>query len=154
MNFLPGRPSQPGLCLKASHHHFSNTELRTRPRNVCAQARKDTLLLDIRLPMIIRAHNDRDLLEMDVNTLVSLVSAKPLVLRISAEDGEQELGQIVQSEDRTLRIVPLEGSPLESIDPGPYTDRGAAMAAISAHLRGMCLHARPSPANVPTAQEA
>jgi hypothetical protein len=92
--------------------------------------------------------------EMDVNTLVSLVSPKPVVLRISAEEGNQELGQIVQGEDRTLRIVPHAGSPLESIDPGPYSDRGAAMAAISAHLKGMCLHARPSPANLPPASEA
>jgi hypothetical protein len=99
-------------------------------------------------------HNDRDPLEMDMNTLVSLASAKPLVLRISDEDGEQELGQIVQGEDRTLRIVPLSGSPLESIDPGPYSDRGAAMAAISAHLKGMCLHARPSLANLPPSSEA
>jgi hypothetical protein len=34
--------------------------------------------------------------------------------------------------------------PLEGIDAGPYADRGAAMAAISAHLQGTCLHARSS----------
>ena len=88
-------------------------------------------------------------MEVDVDTLVALVTAKPLVLRISAEHGAQELGQIVQFEDRKLKIAPVAGSPLEGIDPGPYADRGAAMAAISAHLQGTCLHARPGATDLP-----
>ena len=89
---------------------------------------------------------DQDLMEVDVNTLVALVAAKPIVLRISTEDGAQELGRIAQTDDRKLRISPVAGSPLEGIDPGPYADRGTAMAAISAYLQGTCLHARPNAA--------
>jgi hypothetical protein len=51
-----------------------------------------------------------------MDTLVALVTAKPLVLRIGAEDGAQELGQIVRGDDRKLRISPVAGSPLEGID--------------------------------------
>jgi hypothetical protein len=89
-----------------------------------------------------------------VNTLVSLVSSKPLVLRIGAEDRNQELGQIVQTDDRKLRIVPAEGSPLEGVDAGPYADRGAAMVAISAYLKGTCLHARPGATDLPPNSKA
>jgi hypothetical protein len=95
-------------------------------------------------------------MEVDVNTLVALVTAKPLVLRISTEDGAQELGQIVRSDDLKLRISPVAGSPLQGINPGPYADRGAAMAAISARLQGTCLHARPNAAGAaadPDAQD-
>jgi hypothetical protein len=81
-------------------------------------------------------------MEVDMDTLVALVSSKPLVLRIGAEDGAQDLGQIALGDDRKLRISPVAGSPLEGIDPGPYDDRGAAMAAISAHLHGISLHAQ------------
>ena len=77
-----------------------------------------------------------------MNTLVFLVSPTPPTLQIIAEDSGQELGQIVEIDARKLTIVPLEGSPLEGVNPGPYTNRGDAMAAISAHLSGTCLHAR------------
>ncbi len=89
-----------------------------------------------------------------MNTLVALVPAKPLVLRISTDDGAQELGRIVQADERQLRISPVAGSPLEGIDPGPYADRGTAMAAISAHLQGTCLHARPNAAGAVAAPGA
>jgi hypothetical protein len=80
--------------------------------------------------------------ETDLNTLVSLVSSNPSALRIVSEEGGQELGRLAQGDGRKLTILPLEGSPLAGINPGPYADRGDAMAAISAHLNGTCLHAR------------
>jgi hypothetical protein len=81
-----------------------------------------------------------------LNTLVSLVSSNPATLRIISEDGGQELGRIAQGDGRKLTIIPREGSPLAGINPGPYAERGDAMAAISAHLHGTCLHARSSAA--------
>lgn len=105
-------------------------------------------------PGVISASSGQQSLEVDVDTCVIAVRAKPVVLCISNVEGSQELGRIIQDEDRRFRIVPHAGSPLAGVDPGPYADRGAAMAAISGHLNGTCLHARPSAPTSPTAREA
>jgi hypothetical protein len=79
-----------------------------------------------------------------MNTVVSASGSDPLTLQVSTADGGQDLGQLVRGSDRQITIHTADGSPLTGIEPGPYADPGAAMAAISAHLNGMCLY---SPAN-------
>jgi hypothetical protein len=75
-----------------------------------------------------------------MNTVVSAIGADPRTLQVSGADGGRDLGQMVRSGDKQFTIHPADGSPLIGIEPGPYADPGAAMAAISAYLDGTCLY--------------
>ncbi len=77
-----------------------------------------------------------------MNTVVSASASgsDPLTLQLSAADGGQDLGQLVRSNNKQFTIRPADGTPLVGIEPGPYADPGAAMAAISAYLGGTCLY--------------
>jgi hypothetical protein len=81
-----------------------------------------------------------------MNTVVSALGSDPLTLQGSTADGGQDLGQLVRGSDKQVTIHAADGSPLAGIEPGPYADPGAAMAAISAVLDGTCLY---SPAKRP-----
>ena len=100
-------------------------------------------MLDSR-PHILVTGADSAASKARMNTVVSASGSDPLTLQVSTADGGQDLGQLVRGSDRQITIHTADGSPLTGIEPGPYADPGAAMAAISAHLNGMCLY---SPAN-------
>ncbi len=62
--------------------------------------------------------------------------------RVSASPSMRGLGEVLKREDKTLRIMPNEGSDVEGISAGPYASLYEAMAAMGAFLDSRCGLAR------------
>ncbi len=50
---------------------------------------------------------------------------------------KRQLG-VIRRADSALMVIPVEGSPLEGVSPGPYETLDAALASIGRHLGGTC----------------
>ena len=60
------------------------------------------------------------------------------IWRVSASPSMRGLGDVLKGGDKTLTIVPDEGSDLDGIRSGPYASLDEVMAAVGHHIGGRC----------------